>query len=154
MYKWWKLSTKQEVRFSLLDHWSYLCFPYLWGYRTKDLWRNAWYQTEVVSILNGWSLIEKLWSTKILVLRKSLCVISDPWCFDITILTYLLTYLLTHSLTHSLHGAGYYCCHSACQKISCFLMEPEGSLPCSHKHSTGSYPEPAESNLLHRSLSL
>jgi hypothetical protein len=24
-------------------------------------------------------------------------------------------------------------CHSACQKTPCFLMEPEGSSPCSHK---------------------
>jgi hypothetical protein len=32
-------------------------------------------------------------------------------------------------------------CYSACQKISCFLMEPEGSLPCSQKPATGPYPE-------------
>jgi len=24
-------------------------------------------------------------------------------------------------------------CHSACQKISCFLMELEGSLSCTHQ---------------------
>jgi hypothetical protein len=29
-------------------------------------------------------------------------------------------------------------CHSACQKIF-FLMEPEGSLPCPHKPTTGLY---------------
>jgi hypothetical protein len=28
-------------------------------------------------------------------------------------------------------------CHSACQKISCFLMEPDGSLPCPHKPAMG-----------------
>jgi hypothetical protein len=38
-------------------------------------------------------------------------------------------------------------CHSACQKISFFLMEPEVSLPCSNKPTTGPYPEPAKSSL-------
>jgi len=33
-------------------------------------------------------------------------------------------------------------------------MEPEGSLPCSQKSATVSYPEPAESNSHHKSLSL
>jgi hypothetical protein len=36
--------------------------------------------------------------------------------------------------------------HSACQTIACFLMEPEGSLPCSQKPATGPYPEAAESS--------
>jgi hypothetical protein len=31
-------------------------------------------------------------------------------------------------------------------------MEPQSSLPCSHKSATGSYPEPAESSSPHRSL--
>jgi hypothetical protein len=39
------------------------------------------------------------------------------------LLTYLLTYLLTHSLTHSIVQNIIWKadCHSACQKISCFL---------------------------------
>jgi hypothetical protein len=44
-------------------------------------------------------------------------------------------------------------CHSACQTISHFLMEPEGSSSCSQKPATGPYPEPAESSSPHRSLS-
>jgi hypothetical protein len=32
-------------------------------------------------------------------------------------------------------------------------MEPEGSLPYSHKPATGPYPEPAESSSRHKSLS-
>jgi hypothetical protein len=44
-------------------------------------------------------------------------------------------------------------CHSACQKISCFLMEQEGSLPYSQTPATGTYPEPAESSSPHQSLS-
>jgi hypothetical protein len=60
------------------------------------------------------------------------------------------------SSTYLLHVAGYYLksCHTACQKkISCFLMEPEGSLPFSHKPATGPCPEPAESSSSHQSLS-
>jgi len=60
------------------------------------------------------------------------------------------TYLLTHSMVQAICRAD---CHSACQKISCFLMEPEGSLPCSHKPSTGLYAEPTESSSPHLSLS-
>jgi hypothetical protein len=42
--------------------------------------------------------------------------------------------------------------HSAAQKkISCFLTEPEGLLPCSQKPATRPYPEPAESSSPHRS---
>jgi hypothetical protein len=44
-------------------------------------------------------------------------------------------------------------CHSPCQKISCFLMEPEGSWPCSQNPDTGPYPEPAESSSPHRFIS-
>jgi hypothetical protein len=33
-------------------------------------------------------------------------------------------------------------------------MEPDGSLPYSQEHSTGPYPEPAQSNPYHPSLSL
>jgi hypothetical protein len=71
------------------------------------------------------------------------------------LLTYLLSYLLTHSLTHSMVQDIIWKvdCHSACQKVFCFLMEPEGSLTCSHKPATGPYPKPAESRSSHRSLS-
>jgi hypothetical protein len=49
--------------------------------------------------------------------------------------------------TYLLHGAGYYLkswLSLSLSKISCFLMEPEGSLPCSQKPATVPYPEPAE----------
>jgi hypothetical protein len=46
---------------------------------------------------------------------------------------HLLTYLLTYLLTHSFHGARYYFRNSTCEKISRFLMETEGSSPCSQK---------------------
>jgi len=42
--------------------------------------------------------------------------------------------------------------HSAHKKYPAFFMKPEGSLPCSQKHATGPYPEPAESSSPHRSL--
>jgi hypothetical protein len=44
-------------------------------------------------------------------------------------------------------------CHSASQKTSCFLMEPEGSLPCSQKPTIRPYTKPAESSSPHLSLS-
>jgi hypothetical protein len=44
-------------------------------------------------------------------------------------------------------------CNSAFQKISRFLMEPEGLSPCSQKPASGPYPEPAESSSPHRFLS-
>jgi hypothetical protein len=50
----------------------------------------------------------------------------------ITDSTNLLTYLLIWKAD----------CHSARQKISCFLMEHEGSSPCSQKPTTGPHPEP------------
>jgi hypothetical protein len=65
--------------------------------------------------------------------------------------TYLRTYLLTYSLVKDIIWKAD--CHSACQKISCFLMEHEGSLLCSHKPATGPYPESAESSSPHSSLS-
>jgi hypothetical protein len=63
-------------------------------------------------------------------------------------LTYLLTYL-RHDAGHSLKSWPLL----SLSKIPSFLMEPEGSLPCSHKPATRSYPEPAESRSPHRSLS-
>jgi hypothetical protein len=63
-------------------------------------------------------------------------------------ITYLLTYLLM--MQDIIWKAD---CHSACQKISSFLMEPEGSLTCSQKLATGPYPEPAKSSQPHQSLS-
>jgi len=65
--------------------------------------------------------------------------------------TYLLTYLLTYSMVEDIIIKAD--CHLACQKIYCFLMELEGSLPCLHKPVTEPYPEPAESTSPHRSLS-
>jgi hypothetical protein len=62
-----------------------------------------------------------------------------------------LPYLLTYSLTPW--------CRILFQKLIvtllikkylAFFMEPEGSLPCSHKPATGPYPEPAESSSSHR----
>jgi hypothetical protein len=59
-----------------------------------------------------------------------------------------------HYLLH--YDAGYYFKSwslLSSSKISRFLMEPEGSSPCSQKPATGPYPEPAESSSAHRSLS-
>jgi len=78
----------------------------------------------------------------------------DTFWFNVFSIFYnLLTYLLTYLL----HGAGNYLkswLSLSLSKISCFLMEPEGSSPCSQKPATGSYPEPVESSLPHWSLSL
>jgi hypothetical protein len=55
-----------------------------------------------------------------------------------------------------LHGVGYYLKSwllLSSSKISRFLTEPEGSLPCSQKPAVGPFPEPAESSSPHRSLS-
>jgi len=35
-------------------------------------------------------------------------------------------------------------CHTACQKISCFLTEPKDSSPCSQQPATGPHPEADE----------
>jgi hypothetical protein len=60
------------------------------------------------------------------------CVKQSQQCTDVCRNTsrYVETYSL---LTYLIHGAGYYLkiCHSARQKISRSLMEPEGSLTCS-----------------------
>jgi hypothetical protein len=45
-------------------------------------------------------------------------------------------------------------CHSACQKISYFLVEPVGSLPCSQKPVTGLYPEQSEPGYSKKNLPL
>jgi hypothetical protein len=64
---------------------------------------------------------------------------------------YFSMVLLTYSMVQDIIRKAD--CHSTCQKISCFLMELEGSLPCSHKPAPGPYPEPAECSSPHRSLS-
>jgi hypothetical protein len=84
------------------------------------------------------------------VLVYSLCTLGVGKLFP-SYLTYLLTYLLTHSMVQDIIWKADR--HSACQKISCFLMEPEGSSPRSHKPATGPYLEPAESSSPQRSLS-
>jgi hypothetical protein len=78
-------------------------------------------------------------------------------CLLADLLTYLPTYLPTHSLTHSLHGAEYnlksWLSLSLSKKYPAFLMEPEGSSPCSQKTATVPYCEPVESSSPHQSLS-
>jgi hypothetical protein len=70
----------------------------------------------------------------------------------VIVLPYLLNYLLlTYYMVQDIIWKAD--CHSACQKISCFLMEPEGSSPCSQKVGTGPYTEPAESSSPHWYLS-
>jgi hypothetical protein len=73
-------------------------------------------------------------------------LLRGTWNFnnlEYYLLTYLLIYLFIYLFIYSMVQdiilkAD---CHSACQKISCFLMDPKGSLLCSHKPATGPYPE-------------
>jgi hypothetical protein len=59
---------------------------------------------------------------------------------SLRLLTYLLTYFMVQDIILKAN------CHSACQRISYFVMEP--SLPCSQKSATGPYPAPAKSSSL------
>jgi hypothetical protein len=76
-----------------------------------------------------------------------------PWlrCFIVFLSCAKQTHSLTHSMVQDIIWKAE--CHSDFQKVSCFLMEPEGSLPRSQKPVTGPYPEPAESSSPHQSLS-
>jgi hypothetical protein len=69
-------------------------------------------------------------------------------------LPYLLTYLLTYSLTpwYRIFFEELVVTQLV-KEYSALFMEPEGSLPCSQKPTTGPYPEPAESSSPHRTLS-
>jgi hypothetical protein len=80
--------------------------------------------------------------------RKSRCNFCDTiFCYLVKTRQWLLHYMVQDIIWKA-------DCHSACQKILCFLMESEGSLPCSNKPATGPSPEPAESSSPHRYLSL
>jgi hypothetical protein len=62
---------------------------------------------------------------------------------------YLITFLFTYSMVQDILWKAD--SHSACQTTA--FMEPEDSLTCSQKSTTGSYPEPAESSSPQQSLS-
>jgi hypothetical protein len=82
----------------------------------------------------------------------NLLIIFEDYIMQMQHAEQSLSHSLTHSLTHSLHGAGYYFkswLSLSLSKKSCFIMEPEGSLPNSHKLATEPYPVPAESSLPH-----
>jgi len=68
----------------------------------------------------------------------------------VTSLTYLLTYLLT-PWRRVLFGK--LIVTQLVKQQRAFFVELEGSLPCSQKPATGTYPKPAESSSPHRSLS-
>jgi hypothetical protein len=73
---------------------------------------------------------------------------------NLILYTYLFTYLLNYLLTHGAEPflrRSQICSYST---ISQHFMEPEGSLPCSQKPSTGPYPEPDQSNPYHPILSI
>jgi hypothetical protein len=78
--------------------------------------------------------------------------------FTLTLLIKEKIYLPTHPPTHLLTPG----CRIFLEKLvvtqlvkqqPAFFTEPDDSLPCSEKPATGSYPEPAKSNLPHQSLS-
>jgi hypothetical protein len=62
-------------------------------------------------------------------------------------ITYLLTYFMVQDIIWKVIVT------QLVKKYPASFMEPESSLPCSQKPTTGPYPEPAESSSPHRSLS-
>jgi hypothetical protein len=111
----------------------------------------------VVHQLQGWSKGRQLLTAKkkkpifMKCYKRPRAQGREQWRALVNMVMNFLTYILTYSMMQDIIWKAD--CHSASQKISCFLMEAEGLLPCSQKPATGTYPEPAESSSPHRSLS-